>query len=167
MLAMPSALISGEDGLSTPRGTPTSILMRQQSFCMEAVARLEGELAVGQCTGMTAFYNNDYHYDILITRETDGKHYACLRKRVADIEVITARHPIDYQGAIRLKIASDAEWYTLFYESNGDFIELGRGKTALLCTEITHTMTFTGTYWGIFTENGEIAVTFAGVKTLP
>ncbi len=156
-------LIGGEDGLSTPRGTPTMIAARQQAFSMEAVARLEGDICPGQHAGLTAFYNSDYHYDIFITKEADC-HYVCLRKRVADIDVIVARQPIRYTGAIRFKLISDTEWYTFYYESNGTFVELGRGKTALLCTEITHTMTFTGTYWGIFTENGEISVTYAGVR---
>jgi len=158
-------LIGRKDSLSTPRGNPTMIAVRQQAFCTEMVARLEGEFHVGQCAGVTAFYNSDYHYDILVTKEAD-RHCVCLRKRVADIDVIAARHPIDYRGSIRLKIVSDAEWYTFGYEENGVFVELGRGRTALLCTEITHTMTFTGTYLGIFTENGEIAVTHAAVKAL-
>jgi hypothetical protein len=70
-----------------------------------------------------------------------------LRKHVADIDVIVARQSIDYQGSIQLKMASDEEWYIFYYEKNGDFVELGRGRTSLLCTEITHTMTFNGTYW--------------------
>ena len=153
-----------KDDLSTPRGTPTMIAVCHQEFCMEAVTQLEGDVQIGQCTGLTAFYNSDYHYDILITKDANGQYYVCLRKRVADIDVITARHPIDYQGSIRLMIISDEEWYTFYYEKDNDFVELGRGRTSLLCTEITHTMTFTGTYWGIFTENGEIAVTYVGIK---
>ncbi|MBQ3490282.1 MAG: glycoside hydrolase family 43 protein [Clostridia bacterium] len=159
-------LRSGKDGLSAPRGNPTMIAVRQQEFCMEAVVRLEGDIQTEQCSGLTAFYNSDYHYDILITKEAD-KHYVCLRKHVADIDIIAARHQIKYQNSIRFKMISDAEWYTFYYEANGEFKELGRGRTSLLCTEITHTMTFTGTYWGIFSEQGEISVTFAGVRTLP
>ena len=157
---------SDEDDLSTPCGNPTMIAVRQQAFCMEAVAQLEGDVQVGQCAGLTAYYNNDYHYDILITKESDDRYYVCLRKCVADIDVIVARHTFDYQNVIRFKIASDEEWYTFYYEKNGDFVELGRGRTALLCTEITHTMTFTGTYWGIFSEKGEVAVTYVAIKEL-
>jgi len=160
-------LIGGDDSLSTPRGNPTMIAVRQQAFCTEATATLEGAVRVGQYAGLTAFYNSDYHYDILITKEEDGCHYICLRKRVADIDVVVTRRSINYRGSIRLKMTSDEEWYTFFYESDGVFVELGRGKTALLCTEITHTMTFTGTYWGIFTENGEISVTYASGKCFP
>ncbi len=157
---------AGESDLSTPRGNPTMIAMRQQAFCMKTVAQLEGDVQVGQCAGLTVYYNSDYHYEILVTKEADGHYDVCLRKHVADIDVIVARHTIDYQGVIRFKILSDEEWYTFYYEKNGEFVVLGRGRTSLLCTEITHTMTFTGTYWGVFTENGEIAVTYVGIKEL-
>ena len=159
-------LMGDEIGISAFREHPTMIAVRQQAFCMEMVAKLEGDVQIGQCSGLTAFYNSDYHYDFLLTKESDGQHYVCLRKRIADIDVIVARHAIDYQGSIQLKITSDEECYAFYYEKNDDFVELGRGKTALLCTEITHTMTFTGTYWGIFSENGEIAVTHVSAKAL-
>ena len=159
-------LMGDEIGISAFREHPTMIAVRQQAFGMEMVAKLEGDVQIGQCSGLTAFYNSDYHYDVLLTKEADGQHYVCLRKRIADIDVIVARHAIDYQGSIQLKITSDEECYAFYYEKNDDFVELGRGKTALLCTEITHTMTFTGTYWGIFSENGEIAVTHVAAKAL-
>jgi len=159
-------LMGGEIGISAFSEHPTMIVMRQQAFCMETVAQLEGDVQIGQCSGLTAFYNSDYHYDVLIAKEADNQHYVCLRKKVADINVIVARNPIDYQGSIQLKIISDEEWYTFYYENNGVFVELGRGRTTLLCTEITHTITFTGTYWGIFSENGEISVTHVAVKEL-
>ncbi len=158
-------LISGQDGLSTNCGNPTMIAARQQAFDMEVIAQLEGEIQKGQRSGITAFYNSDYHYDILISKDDDG-HKICLRKRVADIDVIVASHPVDYRNSIRLKIESNAEWYTFFYEKDGDFIELGRGKTSLLATEVTHPMTFTGTFIGVFTEQGNITVTQVSVKKL-
>ena len=158
-------LVGGEYDLSATNGSPTMIAARQQAFCIEATAQLEGDIQIGQCAGLTAFYNSDYHYDILITKETDG-HYVCLRKRVADIDVTVARQRIDYKDAIRFKMISDKEWYKFYYEADGMFVELGRGRATLLCTEMTHTMTYTGTYWGIFTEKGEISVTLAGVKQL-
>jgi alpha-N-arabinofuranosidase len=158
-------LISGQDDISTNCGNPTMIVARQQAFDMEVMALLEGEIGYGQRSGITAFYNSDYHYDILITKDQDG-HKICLRKRVADIDVTVASHPIDYRNSIRLKIESNAEWYTFFYEKDGSFVELGRGKTTLLATEVTHPMTFTGTFWGVFSEQGNIAVTHVSAKEL-
>ena len=158
-------LIGGQDDLSTNCGNPTMIAARQQEFDMEVTANIEGEIQNGQRSGLTAFYNSDYHYDILITND-EGQHCVCLRKRVADIDVVVASHVIEYNGSIRFKIVSNAEWYTFFYENDGSFVELGRGKTSLLATEITHPMTFTGTFLGIFTEQGNIAVTSVSVKEL-
>ena len=141
------------------------IAARQQAFDMEVIAQLEGEIQNGQRSGLSAFYNSYHHYDILITKDQDG-HKVCLRKRVADIDVTVACHPIDYHNSIRFKIESNAEWYTFFYEKDGNFVELGRGKTSLLATEITDPMTFTGTFLGVFSEKGSIAVTHVAAKEL-
>ena len=158
-------LVSGQDDLSTSRGNPTMIATRQQEFDIEIIAQLEGDISDGQRTGLSAFYNSDYHYDILITKDQDG-HKVCLRKHVGDIDVIVASCKVDYKGSIRFKIKSNQEWYSLYYEENGEFIELGRGKTALLATEVTHPMTFTGTFLGIFCEKGSSSVTHVSLKEL-
>jgi hypothetical protein len=88
-----------------------------------------------------------------------------LRKRVADIEVVVASAPIDYNGKITLKIVSSDEWYRFFYEKNGEFVKLGSGTTALLCTE-TNGRSFTGTFFGIFSERGDVLVRSAQVSKL-
>ena len=158
-------LTGGEDGLSVSCGHPTMLAVRQQEFCMEANVRLSGTIAEGQCAGLSAFYTSEYHYDILVTRR-EGALCACLRKRVADIDVVVASHPIEETEDFRLGIESDAEWYTFFYEKDGERVNLGRGKTALLCTEATHPTTFTGVYWGVFCEDGTVGVTHFAVRRL-
>ena len=158
-------LTGGEDGLSVSCGHPTMLAVRQQEFCMEATVRLSGTIAEGQCAGLSAFYTSEYHYDILVTRR-EGALCVCLRKRVADIDVVVASHPIEETEDFRLGIESDAEWYTFFYEKDGERVNLGRGKTALLCTEATHPTTFTGVYWGVFCENGTVGVTHFAVRRL-
>ncbi len=152
-------ILSGcEERLSTPLANPTAMILRQPAFCTETVAYFEGDVVQGQCSGLTAYYNNDYHYDIVITKE-EGCHYVCLRKKVADIDIIAARHKVDYNGSIRFKLESNTEWYVFSYEIDGEFIEVGRGSTSLLCTEVTYPRTFTGMFFGIFSENGDISVT--------
>lgn len=150
-------LRGGEDNLSTEGGCPTMIAARQQSFDIEFTAHLEGELSEGQCSGLSAFYNSFYHYDIFVTKEK-GAHTVCIRKRVADIDTVVVRQPIDYCGSVRLKIVGDENWYTFFYEKDGAFVELGKGRTAMLATEVTYPMSFTGMFLGVFTEQGEITV---------
>ncbi|MBO5312984.1 MAG: glycoside hydrolase family 43 protein [Clostridia bacterium] len=157
-------LKGGEDGLSTPLGHPTMIAVRQTSFDVEAVVTLKGEIHSGQRSGLSAFYNSDYHYDAFVTKDSDG-YAVCLRKRVADIDVIVATHRLDYHGSVRLKLIADDEWYRFFYEKDSEFTELGRGKTSLLATE-ANGRSFTGTFLGVFTEMGDIAVTDVTVKEL-
>jgi alpha-N-arabinofuranosidase len=133
------------------------ILARQQVFDVEFTAQLQGEIKEGQRSGVSAFYNSFNHYDIYVTKE-NGTHKVCLRKRVADIDIVVESHTIDYSGSINLKIVGDESWYTFFYEVNGTFVELGKGRTVLLSTEVTYPMTFTGTFLGVFTEKGKITV---------
>ena len=150
-------LKGGEDNLSTEGGCPTMIAARQQSFDIEFTVHLEGELCEGQCSGLSAFYNSFYHYDIFVTKEK-GAHTVCIRKRVADIDTVVVCQPIDYCGSVRLKIVGDENWYTFLYEKDGAFAELGKGRTAMLATEVTYPMSFTGMFLGVFTEQGEITV---------
>ena len=151
-------LIGGKDDLSTDFGSPTMIACRQQEFDTEFTAQLKGAVQNGQCSGISAFYNSFYHYDIFVTKDEDS-HRVCLRKRVCDIDVIVASDVIEYDGTIKLKIQSDAELYTFFYEKDGVFVELGSGSTSLLATEVTKPMSFTGTFLGVFSEKGTISVT--------
>ena len=157
-------LKGGEDSLSTPLGRPTMIAVRQQAFDVEATVQLEGEVQRGQRSGLCAFYNGEYHYDIYVTKEKED-YAVCLRKRVADIDVVVATHKIDYNGAIKLKLIANGEWYTFFYEKGGEFAELGRGATSLLATEVNG-RSFTGTFIGVFSEKGEISVKEATVNVL-
>lgn len=157
-------LKGGKDTLSTKCCHPTMIAVRQGEFDIEIVAHLSGEIANGQRSGLSAFYNSDYHYDVFLTKE-GNTHYVCLGKRVADIDVVVKSCPIDYNGSARLKIEANDEWYKFYYEKNEEFVELGKGATALLCTE-TNGRSFTGVFLGVFTENGEITVENVALREL-
>jgi alpha-N-arabinofuranosidase len=157
-------LKGGNDGLSTHLGHPTMIALRQEEFDIEATASLEGEIKEEQMSGLCAFYNGDYHYDIFVTKEQDG-HKVCLRKQVADICVIVESKKIDYKGNIKFKLVANDEWYKFLYEKDGEFIELGKGATSLLATEVNG-RSFTGVFLGAFSEKGTIAVTNVTVKEL-
>lgn len=146
----------GSTTLSTPQGHPAMIALRQPEFCVEAIAHMEGNIIPGQRSGLTAYYNDSAHYEVFVTRKEDG-YYVCIGKRVGDIAVLSVCHKIDYIGNIQLKLESDREWYTFSYKLNNRWIELGKGMTAFLCTEATHTMTYTGTFIGLFSENGTIS----------
>ena len=70
--------------------------------------------------------------------------------------VETNSYKINYKGEIVFKLDTDKKLYTFSYSiDNNEFIEMGKGMTAGLCTEATHEMSFTGTYIGIFSERCE------------
>ena len=131
-------LRGGDETISDTKGHPTMIVTRQKEFNMQVTADMRGDISHSQCAGISVFYNEDYHYDILVTREEDG-YYACVRKRVSDIDVVSAKHKIGYKGDIRLRVESDTEWYTFSYEMDGAYVALGRGRIAPICSECTHT----------------------------
>lgn len=156
--------------------SPTWVGVRQKSFEMEAEVTVSLKCdtetvqknAVSDMTadlteqknnqiraGLTAFYNDSYHYEIYVTKEVQGKAKVCLAKHVHDIFAVTASAEIDSVEEVMLKITSDREYYHFYYKANGEYVLLGSGLTIGLATEATKTMTFTGTYIGLFAENVE------------
>lgn len=135
--------------------SPTWLGIRQKEFDTEAsvtVGILNGRAGVR--TGLTAYYNDSYHYEIYLTEE-DGTYKVCLSKHVHDLVTVTASASIDSVGPVTLKLVSDRVRYRFLYRANGsDFKELGSGLNVGLCTEGTKSVTYTGTYIGLFAENG-------------
>jgi xylan 1,4-beta-xylosidase len=147
-------LTGNETNLSTPNASPAFIGIRQPAFTVEATTKLFCTPQENQKSGITAFYNHDYHYELYVTQQ-NGKTYICLSKRLFDLEAVTAKREIQYKGTIALRISADTEFYRFSYRlPTAEWIELGSGMTRALCTECTHTMTFTGTYLGLFSVGG-------------
>ncbi|MBE6636852.1 MAG: glycoside hydrolase family 43 protein [Ruminococcaceae bacterium] len=146
-----------EKTLSSERSNPTAILIRQPAHHVEATACLVGEIELGQRAGLTAFYNELAHYEIFLTKKEDG-YYIGLGKQVCDIQVVTECHKIDYSGRIGLKLdTTDCAWYTFCYETDGNWLPLGRGMTKPLTTRSVPATAFTGVMIGLFSENGTAA----------
>ena len=140
--------------------SPTWIGVKQKEFAMEAeVAVSIKDIKNNQMrAGLTAFYNDCYHYEIYVTEENETAK-VCLAKKIHDMFAVTASAEIigtvdSHIENIKLKITADSEKYNFYYESNGEYVLLGSGSTAGLSTEGTMMMTFTGTYIGMFAENG-------------
>lgn len=135
--------------------SPTWIGIRQKGF--ETVSTVKVSLMEqiqGMRVGLSAFYNNSYHYEIYVTRELE-QYKVCLAKHIHDIFAVTAGVEICDCKDVVLKIVSNKTYYRFYYSLDGDtFRELGTGLTVGLCTESTRTMTFTGTYIAMFAENG-------------
>jgi alpha-N-arabinofuranosidase len=148
------SIIGNDQTLSSPNGNPAFMGMRQQAFTVEAAALLKAP-GTGRA-GISAFYNNDYHYDLYVDRTADGSLDVVFNRRIHDFEAETFRQRIAGSGEIQLRIRADREYYMFSYRctDSGGWIEAGKGLCAGLCTETTHTMTFTGVYLGIFASFG-------------
>ncbi|GHV67005.1 glycoside hydrolase 43 family protein [Spirochaetia bacterium] len=146
--------LKGDDQtLSTANGNPVFIGMRQQAYVMSAETTLRPP-ETGKA-GITAFYNYDYHYEIFVERNGEGDMAIVLNKRIHDLEAETFRQKIPACDKVSLRIKADTENYTFEYKcGEGVWITAGRGLCAGLCTETTHTMTFTGVYIGLFAGGG-------------
>lgn len=145
---------------------PTFVGIRQKEFNVKARTKLVVDsMNENQKAGLTAFYNKDYHYEIYLTKEQD-KYYVALSKRIHDIECVTHQIEVDYQGEIEFEIETGVDDYKFSYRLSDDWIMLGTAKTAGLCTEGTMTMTFTGTYLGVFASNGTAYFKYFSVKEI-
>ena len=157
-------LTAGAESLGDPR--PTFLGIRQQEFAMRAQTQvLLNSMSEGQKAGLAAFYNQSYHYALYVTRE-QGRSFVVLAKKVHDLEDTTTRVEIDFDGMIEFQIETGSEDYHFRYRLDGDWIEIGTGKTAGLCTEGTMTMTFTGTFLGLFASKGEAFFKYFRVQAL-
>ena len=141
--------------LSDPNASPTWLGVRQtqHSACAEAVLRTE--LAEGTAAGITAYYMHTHHYDVLLTRR-GGRLLAQLRKHLYDMVQVTAELELPVCETVTLRVRTDRSLYTFEAAADGgEFITLGSGMTAGLCTEVTEHNTFTGTFLALFAEDGD------------
>jgi alpha-N-arabinofuranosidase len=147
------SIIGDDQNLSTPTGNPAFLGMKQQTFRIEAITTLK--VPENGMAGISAYYNEDYHYDIGVKCGTDGSLTVFVNKRVHDLEAETFHKVIPSSDPISLRISADKEYYHFAYQIKNDpWVDAGQGLTAGLCTEATHTMTFTGVYIGIFASSG-------------
>lgn len=149
--------------------TPTWVGVRQKEFDTEATLKLRPlERVEGMRLGLSAYYNNDYHYEIYLTRES-GLWKVGLAKHVHDIFAVTAsvETELSGEGEIWFRIVSDRDSYTFLFSTDGEhYRKLGTGLAVGLCTEGTRTMTFTGTYLAMFAELAKAEIREFQVRVL-
>ncbi len=148
-------VLHGSDVTLNETASPVWIGVRQKAFEMEADVTVGlSEAAEGARAGLTAYYNENYHYEIYLT-EKAGRMFVALAKKVHDIFVETDAVEIGDASAVTLRIRTGRDTYTFSYSTDGEnYHVLGSGATAGLCTEGTMTMTFTGVYLAMFAERG-------------
>lgn len=153
--------LTGGEGLSTTDASPTLLGVRQKQFRSEAVIRVRPE--EGSLAGLTAYYNGEHHYALCASLQ-DGRMRIALRKRMYDMEVEAAQVEIP-GGEAWLRILTDEHDYVFEYRTeDGDWVRLGVGAVAALCTEVTRTMTFTGTFLGLFCDRGRASFAAFSVR---
>ncbi|MBQ3790612.1 MAG: family 43 glycosylhydrolase [Lachnospiraceae bacterium] len=149
---------AGLDDWDEQFGSPAWVGVRQEEFyaSVETEVRLlsaENDEPYDGGAGITAFYDNEHHMDVLITKE-EGHFYVMSRLRVYDI-VQEKRIEIP-ESHVFLRITADPAHYHLYYSLDGEEWEpVDMGASAALCTEVTRRMTFTGTFFGFFAEESE------------
>lgn len=153
-------LTGGSQGLSGGTHSPTFLGIRQKELKTTTTTRLElSSVTPGTIAGLCAYYMDTHHYEIRIHNINDDIQVE-LNKCIYDLEAVTATSRI-HGKYIEFKIDSTKDTYVFSYRmDDADFIVLGEGMTAGLATEITEVMTFTGTYIGIFVQNGTASFEF-------
>jgi alpha-N-arabinofuranosidase len=155
-------LRGGTEGLSGMR--PVFAGVRQQSFCVESVAKVSG-IASGTRAGISAFLSDCYHYDLAL-EQRDGGLFVLVNRRIHDLEAVSFEAPLNTAARdIELRIKSDTQWYYFSYRARGEaWQDAGKGMTAGLCAEATHSGSFTGVYIGLFSTGG--TASFGGFSLL-
>lgn len=103
--------------------SPTWIGVRQKAFDMTAKVKVRISDAVCETrVGMTAYYNENYHYEIYLDKQEDG-YRVCLGKHIHDIQVVSSAKNIQEIDSVWLKIDADKKRYRFSYSMDGK--ELG------------------------------------------
>ena len=155
-----SLTIDGNDtGLSENLKSPSFIGIRQKDFCGSVTCKICTDLTQDTKAGMSVYYMHTHHYDIYLTTK-DNIYYIELNKCIYDLEAIV-NHIVIKQEDLKsnelwLKIVSDENYYNFYYSLDGEnYIKVGKGMTAAMSSEATEVTTFTGTYFGMFAQNGK------------
>lgn len=155
--------------LNEPGKSPTVLSFKQPEFTTTLTAAMNIAGTNARRSGIAAYYNNDYHYEIYIGSDSHGK-YIGFYKHIHDMGAELARIPLDSidnnsekNAYVLFRIDTDREGYTFSYavtdtcntNARVAFQPIGSGLNAGLSTEGTRTMTFTGTLFSLFAEEGD------------
>jgi xylan 1,4-beta-xylosidase len=148
--------LSERPGWLTLRGTPPALSdfdppifvgRRQQHFECTAATLLEFEPGEGDEAGLTAFMNEQHHYEVALSRQAGGK-FVIVRRRIGDLSSVVAIENAP-EGPLVLQIVAEREKYTLGYSCAGQpFKPLTQGLTKYLSSEVAGG--FTGVYFALY-----------------
>ncbi len=145
-----SLTLIGSDALTTPQGSPTVLCLRQAQFKSKFTATLLPNTLQGTA-GIVVWYAHDYNLKFGI-RTIGQELQAYLIRTVHGYSSESSSCILEnYHDQIVLTIESDNEAYRFY--ANGMYID--SAPIACVCTEAIMYMSFTGTLFGIWSENGK------------
>jgi alpha-N-arabinofuranosidase len=146
--------LHGQEALLSFASPAAFVGRRQTEWKGQSVAQMEFEPAsANEEAGLTVFMSPNFHYEIFKTVE-DGHPVVVLRKKVGDMQVLAAEIEV-HEGAILLRIDSDADQYRFYYaESSDNWKLLGTGLERMISSEVANV--WTGAYIGMYSSgNGK------------
>ena len=132
----------------------TFIGIRQKEFCNDILTNICFDTKeVGTEAGITAYMDENHHYDIAIIEE-ENENYVILRLCIGDLKSIVHKYSIGTTQSAKLLIKSDNINYYFYYaDESGDEHFLGKAQTRYLSSEVAGG--FTGVLLGLYaTGNG-------------
>ena len=142
-------LLHGRDEITCHLGEPALLLVRQEEFDCVFSAELSLTSLSG-CAGVTVFYNSDYNASLCAFKR-NGDIIVQYRRKIHDLKTVVSEKKLDARASILFEIHSSRDGYEFF----ADGVPVGFASLASFATETTMYMTFTGTMFGIFAENGD------------
>lgn len=138
-------------GITSTTGSSSLLLLRQCHHSCEAKVTLTALLGSKESAGLCVYMNQDYYYAIRVTYRGNQKQLEVLR-RVGDLEQVEGNLIWDREE-VTLSIRHQDNCYYLGYYDGQTFIELGKGLSRLISSDLANT--FTGMFFGLFAETTE------------
>ena len=133
--------------------SPAWVGQRQDRFACRAAALVDFQPAgEHEEAGLTAWMNENHHYEVFLTRR-DGQRAAVVRRKIGSLQAEVARAVVP-DGPLTLAIRAEPKTYTFsVIPADGKPQVLAQGETRYLATEVAGG--FTGVYFGLYaTANG-------------
>lgn len=131
---------------------PTFLGIRQQEFELTQETELSAAVREGGKAGLCVYYSHDYHAELFLGRR-NGTLFAALSLTVHGVRAQIGEISLPETDRVLLRAETGVREYVFSLAAGDRRHELGRVPAACFCTEATRTMTFTGTWLGLFAEN--------------
>lgn len=140
-------VLAGTQVSLNDQDSPTLLLTRQTGAEVQFDVSLTRDGA--REAGLVLYYNMDYYYSLSLR---EGEIVLCRRQHGFDSDV-----HIPFEGnAAFLRITTGNQSYRFWYSADGqEYAPVGEAAWAGLATEITRTVSFTGTMAGLYAVEGE------------